>query len=163
MQDVGLFQSARGQLMVLRVARATASRPRGQTVVGFACLGSGKDEKRHTYVHQHQCASAVWDKFTLEHAAKALLKNYPDCSVPLRWYTVISRYTSMVSHSDHMVMCAWKSDARCCSRPTSTPKGFKPVRAEPNGVHPGHSVTVSRASLNLPARRIITPNNPVDN
>ena len=67
----------------------------------------------------------------------------------------------MVSHDDHMMMCAWKIDVRYRSRPT--PKGLKLLRAEPSGVHPSHSVTVSRASLNLPARRIITPSNPVDN
>ena len=39
---------------------------------------------------------------------------------------------------------AWERDVRCCSK--TTPKGFEPLRAEPNGFlvhHLNHSVTVS--------------------
>ena len=46
----------------------------------------------------------------------------------------------MAWHDEHMMMHAWERDVRCCSK--TTPKGFEPLRAEPNAflVHhiPGH-------------------------
>ena len=57
----------------------------------------------------------------------------------------------MAWHDEHMMMHAWERDVRCCSK--TTPKGFEPLRAEPNGFlvhHLSHNGGLARLKSRAP-------------